>query len=58
MTRPSMVDRDRSYRPTLDAVARDIDPEIARLELASMDVQIDDLTFERETYLSSVAHGA
>ena len=53
-----MVDRDRSYRPTLDAVARDIDPEIAWLGLASMDVQIGDLTSERETHLSSVAHGA
>ena len=35
----------------------DIDLEIARLKLASMDVQIDDLTPEQETYLSSWTHG-
>src|SRR6266498_1976943 len=38
-------------------VPRDIDLEIARLKLASMDVQIDDLTPEQEAYLSSWTHG-
>ncbi len=38
-------------------VPRDIDMEIARLKLASMDIQIDDLTPEQETYLSSWTHG-
>ncbi|PYO56591.1 MAG: adenosylhomocysteinase, partial [Candidatus Rokuibacteriota bacterium] len=38
-------------------VPRDIDLEIARLKLRAMDVQIDDLTPEQETYLSSWSHG-
>jgi adenosylhomocysteinase len=38
-------------------VPRDIDLEIARLKLASMDIQIDDLTPEQEAYLSSWTHG-
>jgi adenosylhomocysteinase len=39
------------------AVPRAIDLEIARLKLASMDVQIDDLTPDQEVYLSSWTHG-
>ncbi len=35
----------------------DIDREIARLKLASMDVQIDALTSDQEAYLSSWTHG-
>jgi adenosylhomocysteinase len=38
-------------------VPTEIDREIARLKLASMDVQIDALTPEQETYLSSWTHG-
>ena len=38
-------------------VPRDIDLEIARLKLASMDVQIDQLTPAQEEYLSSWTHG-
>jgi adenosylhomocysteinase len=38
-------------------VPRDIDREIARLKLASMDIQIDTLTPEQEAYLSSWTHG-
>jgi len=38
-------------------VPTDIDREIARLKLASMDVQIDALTTDQEAYLSSWTHG-
>ncbi len=38
-------------------VPTEIDEEIARLKLASMDVQIDELTPDQETYLSSWTHG-
>jgi adenosylhomocysteinase len=38
-------------------VPHEIDREIARLKLASMDVQIDTLTPEQETYLASWTHG-
>jgi adenosylhomocysteinase len=38
-------------------VPRDIDREIARLKLAAMDVQIDELTPEQEAYLASWTHG-
>ena len=47
----------RSLTPKVYVVPRDIDLEIARLKLASMDVQIDALTPEQETYLSSWTHG-
>ena len=43
--------------PPGDVVPRDIDLEIARLKLASMDVQIDQLTPAQEEYLSSWTHG-
>ena len=52
-----MVKHGRSLTPKVYVVPRDIDLEIARLKLASMDVQIDDLTPEQETYLSSWTHG-
>ena len=52
-----MVKHGRSLTPKVYEVPRDIDLEIARLKLASMDVQIDDLTPEQETYLSSWTHG-
>jgi adenosylhomocysteinase len=52
-----VVKHGRSLTPKVYEVPRDIDLEIARLKLASMDVQIDDLTPEQETYLSSWTHG-
>jgi adenosylhomocysteinase len=52
-----MVKRGRSLERKVHVVPRDIDLEIARLKLASMDVQIDALTAEQETYLSSWTHG-
>jgi adenosylhomocysteinase len=52
-----MVKRGRSLERKVHVVPRDIDLEIARLKLASMDVQIDKLTAEQETYLSSWTHG-
>jgi adenosylhomocysteinase len=52
-----MVKRGRSLERKVHVVPRDIDLEIARLKLASMDVQIDELTAEQETYLSSWTHG-
>src|SRR5437899_4089105 len=38
-------------------VPREIDLEIARLKLASMGVEIDDLTSDQESYLASWRHG-
>jgi adenosylhomocysteinase len=38
-------------------VPRDIDLEIARLKLASLGVEIDDLTSEQRSYLASWTHG-
>ncbi|HEV8142618.1 MAG TPA: adenosylhomocysteinase [Methylomirabilota bacterium] len=38
-------------------VPREIDLEIARLKLASMDVHIDELTSQQESYLASWRHG-
>ena len=38
-------------------VPPEIDKEIARLKLASMGVQIDQLTDEQQTYLKSWAEG-
>ncbi|OGK78711.1 MAG: adenosylhomocysteinase [Candidatus Rokubacteria bacterium GWC2_70_16] len=47
----------RSLERKVYRVPADIDREIARLKLASMDVQIDALTPEQEAYLSSWTHG-
>ena len=52
-----MVKQGRSLAAKVHGVPRDIDLEIARLKLRAMDVQIDDLTPEQETYLSSWSHG-
>jgi adenosylhomocysteinase len=38
-------------------VPREIDREIARLKLASMNVDVDDLTPQQESYLASWRHG-
>jgi adenosylhomocysteinase len=52
-----IVKQGRTLAAKVYSVPRDIDLEIARLKLHSMDVQIDDLTPEQETYLSSWTHG-
>jgi len=52
-----IVKRGAGLERKVYVVPRDIDLEIARLKLASMDVQIDVLTPEQETYLSSWTHG-
>src|SRR5713101_1907952 len=52
-----MVKHGRSLEKKVYGVPRDIDLEIARLKLASMDVQIDELTPAQEEYLSSWTHG-
>jgi len=52
-----MVKQGRSLAAKVHGVPRDIDLEIARLKLRAMDVQINDLTPEQETYLSSWSHG-
>ncbi len=52
-----LVKHGRNLRSKVYVVPRDIDLEIARLKLRSMDIQIDDLSPEQETYLSSWTHG-
>jgi adenosylhomocysteinase len=52
-----MAKHGRSLEKKVYVVPRDIDLEIARLKLASMDVQIDVLTPAQEEYLSSWTHG-
>jgi adenosylhomocysteinase len=52
-----MVRRARGLEPRVYRVPPEIDREIARLKLASMDVQIDVLTPEQEQYLASWTHG-
>jgi len=52
-----LVKHGRGLAAKVYGVPRDIDLEIARLKLRSMDIQIDELTPEQETYLSSWTHG-
>jgi adenosylhomocysteinase len=52
-----MVKRNRALDRKVYVVPREIDLEIARLKLASMDVRIDELTPQQESYLSSWRHG-
>jgi adenosylhomocysteinase len=52
-----IVKHGKSLEKKVYVVPRDIDLEIARLKLASMDVQIDVLTPAQEEYLSSWTHG-
>jgi len=47
----------RTLPKTVCRVPREIDREIARLKLASMDIQVDALTPAQEDYLSSWTHG-
>jgi adenosylhomocysteinase len=43
--------------PKVYGVPADIDAEVARLKLAAMGVQIDELTEEQTAYLTSWEHG-
>jgi len=52
-----LVGHGRTLERKVYPVPADIDNEIARLKLASMDTQIDELTPEQEAYLSSWTHG-
>jgi adenosylhomocysteinase len=52
-----MVTHGRTLERKVHVVPRDIDREIARLKLATMGVQIDDLTADQRSYLASWTHG-
>ena len=52
-----MVKHGRTLERRVYVVPRDIDREIARLKLATMGVQIDNLTAEQQSYLASWTHG-
>jgi adenosylhomocysteinase len=52
-----MVKQGRSLERKVYRVPADIDHEIARLKLASMDIALDQLTQEQEAYLASWTHG-
>jgi adenosylhomocysteinase len=52
-----IVKHGKSLEKKVYVVPRDIDLEIARLKLASMDIQIDELTSAQEEYLTSWTHG-
>ena len=52
-----LVKHHGELKPQVYVVPPEIDQEIARLKLAAMDVHIDALTDEQETYLASWAEG-
>jgi adenosylhomocysteinase len=52
-----MVKKGRTLERRVYGVPREIDLEIARLKLASMDIRIDGLTAQQESYLASWRHG-
>jgi adenosylhomocysteinase len=52
-----MVKKGRTLEPKVYGVPREIDLEIARLKLAAMDIRIDELTAQQESYLASWRHG-
>ena len=52
-----MVKHGRTLERKVYGVPREIDLEIARLKLASLGVEIDDLTAAQQTYLASWTHG-
>ncbi|MEK7386862.1 MAG: adenosylhomocysteinase [candidate division NC10 bacterium] len=52
-----MVKQGRTLERKVYGVPREIDLEIARLKLASMGVEIDELTSEQRAYLASWTHG-
>jgi adenosylhomocysteinase len=52
-----IVKHGRTLERKVYGVPREIDLEIARLKLASMGVEIDDLSAEQQSYLASWTHG-
>ncbi|MBI4254836.1 MAG: adenosylhomocysteinase [Candidatus Rokubacteria bacterium] len=52
-----IVKHGRALERKVYGVPREIDLEIARLKLASLGVEIDDLTAAQQTYLASWTHG-
>ena len=52
-----MVKQGRTLERKIYGVPREIDLEIARLKLASMGVEIDELTVAQRSYLASWTHG-
>ena len=52
-----LVKQGKTLEKRVYGVPREIDREIARLKLASMDIQVDELTPDQETYLSSWTRG-
>jgi adenosylhomocysteinase len=52
-----MAKKAKTLERKVYVVPREIDLEIARLKLASMGVEIDDLTPDQESYLASWRHG-
>jgi adenosylhomocysteinase len=48
-----LVREGKELKPGVYRVPEDIDREIARLKLAAMEIEIDQLTEEQERYLSS-----
>ncbi|MDI9620140.1 MAG: adenosylhomocysteinase [Candidatus Nezhaarchaeota archaeon] len=48
-----LVKRGRELRPAVYSVPKEIDEEVARLKLESMNVKIDELTEEQKKYLGS-----
>ena len=52
-----LVKQGKTLEKRVYGVPREIDREIARLKLASMDIQVDEMTPDQETYLSSWTHG-
>ena len=52
-----LVKQGKTLEKRVYGVPREIDREIARLKLASMDIQVDEMTPDQETYLSSWTRG-
>jgi len=52
-----MAKKGRTLERKVYVVPREIDLEIARLKLASMEIRIDELTSQQESYLASWRHG-
>jgi adenosylhomocysteinase len=48
-----LVREGRSLEPDVYGVPEDIDREIARLKLAAMEIEIDQLSAEQERYMTS-----
>jgi len=48
-----LVQEGQSLEPDVYGVPEDIDREIARMKLAAMEIEIDQLTAEQERYMTS-----